>query len=156
MCVCAHVCVCVFKKHTLQPQQKRDMTSVVHQSVFFPQVYRLLEEQVREMQALNELLRQDRHELFTSLNTQRQSEGNSRSVRCLCVCSCSGLSVSSFFLSVLSLYLVLVQGEVAGPLKYLLSVRVSKPSVIRVKIVLFRHGKLLFLAMVLESWAVST
>ena len=35
------------------------------------------------MQALNELLRQDRHELFTSLNTQRQSEGNGRSVRCL-------------------------------------------------------------------------
>ena len=126
----ARVCVClknthsyynknelfqVLCAHTLQPQQKRVVTSVVHQSVFVPQVCRLLEEQVREMQALNELLRQDRHELFTSLNTQRQSEGNSRSVRCLCVCSCSGLSVSSFFLSVHSLYLVLVQGRSSRP-----------------------------------------
>ena len=89
------------------------------------------------MQALNELLRQDRHELFTSLNTQRQSEGNGRSVRCLPVCSRNGLSVSTFFcVCLLSLYLVLVQGQSSGPFE-ISALRVSKP---RGKTVLFRQA----------------
>ena len=77
------------------------------QSIFVPQICRLLEEQVRETHTLNELLRQDRQELFTNLNREQQSEGYSRSVQCLCRFR---EQTEHLRLFVLSLSLVPVQG----------------------------------------------